>query len=286
MISPAIYQSISHDVICTHANNCADITTSFHEHDHYEIFLLLNGNINFYLEYQDFHMRKGSGLFISPDVFHCSEQLMNGTCDICSIHIRSDYFRTLNSLQTNLTKLLFSSDRPFFHFQLTEDQIEYFSKKSHELEKSLAQKSFGDDIRSECLLKELLLFLNSLPHPRQKARSSTLHMPAIITDLISYIQKNLTNDLSIEALSETFHYNGQYISRCFRETTGISLQQYIIHKRLDLAKKYLSLGYPLTQACHLSGFHDYVNFTKSFSRYVGMCPKQYQMETIRSKSFQ
>lgn len=282
MINPNLYQTLPHDIICTHTNDCA--TTSFHEHDSYEIYLLSNGNLNFYLEQQGFHMSKGSGLFISPNVFHRSQQPINGTCETCSIHIRSDYFRTLNSLQTNLAKVLISNDRPFFHFQLTEEHMGYFLEKSLELEKSLHQKSFGDDIRSECLLKELLLFLNSLPHSRKKVRSTTLRMPAIVMDLMSYIQKNLVNDLSIEVLSETFHYNGQYISHCFRDTTGISLQQYIIYKRLALARKYLSQGYPLTQACNLSGFHDYVNFTKTFSRYVGMSPKQYQMETIRRES--
>ena len=282
-MNPNLNATIPYDIICTHTNDCTDITTSFHEHDSYEIYLVLNGDANFYLEQQGFHLSKGSGLFISPYVFHRSEQLMNGTCDTYNIHIKSDYFRTLNSLQTNLANVLNSNDRSFFHFRLTEDQMEYFSKKSHELEKSLARKSFGDDIRSECLLKELLLFLNSLPHPHPKGRSTTLRVPAIVTELISYIQENLADDLSIDALSEIFHYNGQYLSRCFREVTGISLQQYIIHKRLDRAKKYLAQGYPLTQACHLSGFHDYVNFTKTFSRYTGMSPKQYQMETIRSE---
>lgn len=272
----------SQDIICTYQKDRVDATTPFHKHEYYEIFLLLNGELDFYLEQQDFHMTTGSGLFLSPGIFHFSELPMCGICDTFCIHIKKEYFRTLNSMQTNLANVLHQCQgKPFFCFQLKEIQMEYFFQKSLELDKSLKQKSFGDDIRSECLLKELLLFLNTLPKNSRRFRAAATKMPAVVTNLISYVLENLDGDLSLDALAGLLHHNSQYMSRCFKETTGIPLQQYIIQKRLELAKKYLAEGYPLTQACYASGFHDYVNFTKSFSRYVGVSPKQYQMQTMR-----
>lgn len=281
MNHPDFYQGIPQDILCTHTIDCADVAVPFHQHDQYEIYLLSNGKIDFYLEQQGFRMTKGSGLFIAPGVFHGSEHPMHGIYDTCNIHIKYTYFRTLNSLQTDLAKVLYqSADTPFFQFQLTEEQMQYFLGKSHELEKSLCRKNFGDDILSECLLKEILLFLNRFSPTRKSSRATALKVPALTASLISYIRENLTGDLSMDTLSEVSHYNGQYISRCFKETTGISLQQYIIQKRLDIAKKYLAEGYPLTQVCHSSGFHDYTNFSKTFTRYTGMSPKQYQMENM------
>lgn len=278
-------QGISQDIICTYQKDRIDATTPFHKHEYYEIFLLLNGELNFYLEQQGFHMTTGSGLFLSPDAFHRSELPLCGNCTFYSIYIKYDYFKTLNSIQTNLANVLHQcQDKPFFYFRLTDTQLQYFSQKGHDLEYSLKQKSFGDDIRSECLLKELLLFLNTLPKTCQKVRDAALKMPAVVTNLIFYIQENLDGDLSLDVLSGILHHSSQYMSHCFKKTTGIPLQQYIIQKRLDLAKKYLAEGYPLTQACYASGFHDYVNFTKSFSRYVGISPKQYQMQTIRHEN--
>lgn len=103
-------------------------------------------------------------------------------------------------------------------------------------------------------------------------------LPIIVSRTITYIDEHPASDLSIKALGKVFRYNGQYISHRFRESMGITLQQYIIYKRLDLSKKYLAEGYSLTNACRLSGFHNYSNFSKTFIKYVGASPKIYQLE--------
>ena len=105
-------------------------------------------------------------------------------------------------------------------------------------------------------------------------------MPRLVCDMIAYICENLKEDLSVNALAATFRRNGQYLSRRFRECMGVPLQQYILHKRVDLARKNLEDGGTLPQVCMDSGFRDYANFSKLFTKYVGMAPKQYQMQAM------
>lgn len=108
------------------------------------------------------------------------------------------------------------------------------------------------------------------------------HLPTIVLKTIIYIDENLTSDLSIKTLAKVFSHNGQYISHRFKESMGIPLQQYIICKRLELSKKHLAAGCSLTCACSLSGFHDYPNFSKTFSKHEGISPKIYQLEMYAS----
>lgn len=278
------FQGIPEDVTCTHKVGYAGVTSNYHRHDNYEIYLLLNGSVNFFLEQNGFHMTRGSGLFIRPDTFHRLEYLDPEIYERINIHIKSSYFKTLHSAHTDLDRILNPKTNktglPYLSFRLTEDQISLFMQRAAALENALLFTQYGDDILSECILRELLVFLNRFPMTSQKPQAPNVFIPAIVTEMFAYIHENLTGDLSVDALAEIFHHNGHYLSRRFRESMGISLQQYIIYKRLDLARKHLSAGYPLVKVCYFSGFHDYSNFAKTFSKYVGVSPKQYQMQTM------
>lgn len=276
-----ISQETSEDVICTHKSGYAGVTNLYHKHDNYEIYLLLNGEVNFYLEKYGYHMEKGSILFIRPDVFHRLEYLNPVAYERVNIHIKRWYFQTLNTSRTNLANVLSNrGNGDYVSFHLPQPQIDQILEKSRELERSLHWEQFGDDILSECLLKEILLILNKLPGNQELLQKPEICVPRLVSDIIAYISENLTEDLSVNALAVIFHRNGQYLSRRFRECMGVPLQQYILHKRVDLARKYLEDGVALYQVCMDSGFHDYANFSKLFTKYVGMAPKQYQMQAM------
>ncbi len=275
------FQEPSEDVTCTYQSGYAGVTKLYHKHNNYEIYLLLNGEVNFYLEEYGYHMEKGSILFIRPDVFHRLEYLNPAAYERVNIHIKRWYFKTLNTSRTNLADVLFHrGNGDYVSFQLSQSQIDEILEKSRELERSLRFEQFGDDILSECLLKEILLILNKLPSKHNLPQKPDICMPRLVSDMIAYICENLKEDLSVNALAATFRRNGQYLSRRFRECMGVPLQQYILHKRVDLARKYLENGGTLPQVCMDSGFRDYANFSKLFTKYVGVAPKQYQMQAM------
>ena len=60
--------------------------------------------------------------------------------------------------------------------------------------------------------------------------------------------------------------------RLFREETGVTIHQYILHKRLMLARSYLASGMNATQSCYRSGFGSYSAFTRACARLLGRSP--------------
>lgn len=272
------FRELPEAVTCSHKSGYTGVTTLCHKHDNYEIYLLLNGEVNFYLEQYGYHMEKGSVLFIRPDVFHRLEYLSPSAYERVNIHIKSRYFRTLNTAQTDLADVLSRrGNGSYVSFHLAQPQIDELLVKSRELEKSLHWERFGDDILAECLLKEILLMLNNLPHSKKLLQKPEVCVPRIVTNMLAYIDGHLTGDLTIKTMAAVFRHNGQYMSRRFKQFMGVPLQQYILCKRVDLARKYLEEGVALTEVCSASGFRDYANFSKLFSKYVGTSPKQYQL---------
>jgi YesN/AraC family two-component response regulator len=100
-------------------------------------------------------------------------------------------------------------------------------------------------------------------------------MPSLVSNAIAYIEQNISKGITLNDLSEHFHHNGTYISRTFKKTTGISLNNYIIQKRINISKKYMCAGYRPYDACYLSGFNDYSNFSRTFKKQTGLSPKEF-----------
>lgn len=269
------------DIYCARTEGAPDSLSLSHKHHKYEIFLLLNGEVNFYLEKRGYRMKAGSLLFMEPNIFHHTECRNPGNCDKVNIHIRDQYFRTLSTARTNLAEVLNRyGDSSCVSFHLDPERLSAFLEKSRALEESLHWEKFGDDILAECLIREILVMLNRLPEDSSTLKEPDIRIPRLVTEIISYIEEHLTGDLSVRAIASEFNRNGQYISHRFKKCLGVPLQQYILHKRIDRSCKYLEQGYPLTEACMKSGFRDYPNYSKLFTKYVGVSPKHYQLESL------
>ena len=60
-----------------------------------------------------------------------------------------------------------------------------------------------------------------------------------------------TNDIKIEAIAGMLSLNRKYLSRIFKNRYGISIQQYLVEKRLTEAQKFLNMGYSVEQSAKI-----------------------------------
>ena len=96
-----------------------------------------------------------------------------------------------------------------------------------------------------------------------------------INQVLLYINKNVTCNLSLDELSEQFRISKFYLCKQFKNYTGITVYQYIMKKRLMLSLDMLRKGTPVTVACRECGFNDYSNYLKAFKREFGKNPKDF-----------
>lgn len=100
-------------------------------------------------------------------------------------------------------------------------------------------------------------------------------MPQLSYDVMRYINDHLNEDIGIELLSHQFYMNRSYLSRKFKDEAGCSIREYIILKRVALAKTLLQQGKSVSETCEACGFHDYTNFIRTFKKYAGVSPGQF-----------
>jgi two-component system response regulator YesN len=95
--------------------------------------------------------------------------------------------------------------------------------------------------------------------------------------LVQYIADNLDKDLSRSELAGHVFMNADYMSRLFKQETGIPMGQYIRDKRIEEAKKHLeSSGDSIHEIAGKVGYSNYSLFTKTFREVTGQTPMEYR----------
>ena len=99
-----------------------------------------------------------------------------------------------------------------------------------------------------------------------------------------YISAKYGDDISVEDIAEQLNLDRRYLSRTYKKSTGISIQERIVIYRLNKAKALLSNGSSVQESAHLCGYDDVCNFSKMFKKYTGMCPGKWKNSEEAAKA--
>lgn len=266
------------EIMCEHKLVYAG-ESFFHNHDGYELFLLLKGDVNYYVERDGYRLLSGGLLCIRPYAFHRRELNSYEHYDRIVINVKEQTMKQFSSNETDLTNC-------FYHPTINNMSIVWFSEQelsqyvayAKHLENALHTSEYGNDILAEVYTKMILVMVNRHFHEQQGVICVKNIMPELVAAVIDYVERHISEDITLKGMAEYFHHNRTYISRCFKNVTGITLQQYILDKKVVLARNYLKEGYAPYEVCCMTGFNNYSNFSRTFTQRTGISPKKYQMK--------
>jgi two-component system response regulator YesN len=105
----------------------------------------------------------------------------------------------------------------------------------------------------------------------------TQHENPIITKVCSLIQKNLSQDISLDEIAGTAQISPFYLSKLFKEEKGITFSTYITSLRLDKAKQMLaSTNDSIKEISAQIGYNDQNYFSKLFKNQFGVTPSEFR----------
>ncbi len=91
-----------------------------------------------------------------------------------------------------------------------------------------------------------------------------------------FIHANLDQNIALADLANVVHLSEFHFARLFKQTTGLSPHQFVIHQRIERAKRLIVEGrLSLAQVAIDVGFSDQSQLTRHFKRLVGVTPKRF-----------
>jgi AraC-like DNA-binding protein len=200
------------------------------------------------------------------------------------LFVDPDYVKKLSTAETNLDE--FFSERPKnFSHRLSLDKNQK-KKFLYYVDKITSTEGYGHDIIEEAAFMELLVMLNEIsdkskPKKSRQPKASGKEYNHQINDILAYINNNISSQITLEQLSSEFFLSESYICRIFKASTGTTINKYIVSRRISVAKALLADGMSVTEAFENSGFTDYSNFFKAFTKAVGMSPKKFAQLSLQ-----
>ena len=106
--------------------------------------------------------------------------------------------------------------------------------------------------------------------------SGNKHGNHYVRKVIDYINSSYMREVRVEEIADSLSLDRRYLSRLFKQRTGMTIQEYLINVRMEAACRQLSAGGSVTDASVLCGYSDVCNFSKMFKRMYGVSPKNWR----------
>lgn len=98
---------------------------------------------------------------------------------------------------------------------------------------------------------------------------------ANLKQVIAYVEDNLSHDLSLKELAAVAGVSVSHIKTTFRESVGMPVHQYVIHRRVDRAQLLLREGkLPIGRIAVETGFSHQSHLAYHLRRHLGVSPSE------------
>ncbi len=97
-----------------------------------------------------------------------------------------------------------------------------------------------------------------------------------IDEIISYIENNYPEHISLEKTAKEFHISTSTLSKMFYNRLHISFYHFVTQRRLINSKLKIEEGSSMEEAALSCGFCDYSAFYRAFKKEYGITPKEYR----------
>ncbi len=107
----------------------------------------------------------------------------------------------------------------------------------------------------------------------------------VVSQVKDYIEGHLNEELSRGILAKMVYLSEDYVSKLFKNTTGMSLPGYIANRRMEKAKDYLEhSSLPVSRIAMEVGYSNFSYFSKTFRDFTGMTPNEYRNHMTKNSS--
>ncbi|WP_135455198.1 helix-turn-helix transcriptional regulator [Vibrio echinoideorum] len=205
------------------------------------------------------------------------------TSDHCSSKSFLDSHKAFYDLQINadivqLTSSLTSQATPInFQDKLVVETLtqQLLSQTLSQMPIQCCQQCISEDVNVSSLNTSSNSTLRSLDLSENTDEITTSKgFDTKIEDIISYIEINLDQPLSLESIASKFSMSISNLQRRFKQSYNLTINGYIRYRRLDIARQHLERGLvSITEAAYEAGYQHPSNFTSAFKKAFGVPPQ-------------
>ena len=229
--------------------------------DSFELIFVLDGTVYITENEIDYKIGKNSMIILEPEKEHYGTKIVNTAVSFYWFHFKTDLplpFKTADNL--------------------SQYDIKYLLKKLLHITNTSGYSFASSDSLGYLIYEELI----QISHTPSENASVTVSL------IKQYVKNNLHRNITVNEIAQNLRYNSDYIGKLFKNTTGISLKNYICDCRIKLAKDFLlTSNLKIKEIAQKLDFTDENLFVKFFIYHEKITPtlfrKKYYNTNINNK---
>lgn len=252
-----------------------------HTHEGLEVYYFIRGNANYVIGESIYDLSPGDMLLFRGSTIHRVNPSKDTPYLRSYVNFTEPFLQELmpRDMFEKLMSLYEPADGTLIRWAPEErEEIEAYFRA---MQRELQRESFGCELLLKTFLMQMLITVY-----RKSKRLHELAPPQQITytqdnvrRILQYINQHYTENFSLQELSQELHLNKYYICHCFKEITGYTVNNYVISKRIEEAKKMLQATHePVGIIAEKLGFNTAVHFSRAFKKFAGVPPQRYRSQ--------
>lgn len=252
-----------------------------HTHDFVELVYILKGNGTEWINGKEFYVKRGDLVFVNhwqTHAFHPGDDGMTYINVMINLEFISERLINSDNAFEVLTLAAFDDIRDDVDKDLS---VVTFSEDEYKSIENVLKAMLSEyEAKEPAYIAVLSGYLNVLFAKmvrKMRVGIGETEQSDIWKELVAYISENLSEDLTLTALSKRCFYNPSYFSRVFKEKFGLTLTEYITGKRLEHAAYLLSSENSSAERIAVEcGFSGKAAFYRAFAKKYGCTPNEYR----------
>ena len=256
-------------------------TAEYHCHDFYEFYIHIRGGQYFGLD-DELYLLKPNQIFIIPPFS------MHGLSNVNELHgyerawvnVSMETLKNLGCKQIDLDQCFRAcTDQHRYSFQLTEAEAASCINLIRSLQQSTPARDALESLTNFSALMSLMIIICRTIGQTEDLTQRVVSN-SVIRNVLTYINNNYTQPLHIAELARRFGISVSYLPHEFMKFTNRSVYDYILYRRVMLARQMMQTDDTLNTIAYQCGFNDYSNFLRIFNKLVGMSPSAYRRQLM------
>jgi len=250
------------------------LNIDFHYHDFHKILIHLHGNVSYCIEGRSYELKEHDIVLVNAGEVH--KPILNDD----SIYERIIIYVSQQLIDDYVSK----------GYDLACCFKQAYANQSHVLRLAAAKGSrladtikgldstlretneYANELYQKLLFLEFLIQLNRITLHGGIEYINTFSSNKKIVEILDFLNKNLTNRISIDELADKFYMSRYHLMHTFKEETGCTIGSYITTKRLLLARDMIRDGSSVSAACDACGFGSYSSFIRAYRKQFHSTP--------------
>lgn len=239
-------------------------------HNQFEVFYLIDGQIKYLIEGEEYLVNKGDVLFVPPNEVHSIEVLGGNKYERIVVMFDLEKITQILSVgDMSLDKTIFSNVRGFR--VIPRELLDSTDIKN--IMFSISEKRDEKYLPLFVLTKifSLILELETI-FSKDNEGSFPLSIDKVVQKAVTYINDNIQNPLTLDEICSAIFVSKSSLCHKFAKSMHVTVNHYVTIKKIHHAAKLIRGGMGVIEASAAVGYNQYTTFYHNYKKILGISP--------------